>query len=465
MLRSRRCRSRVGALVMLVVTVVAAVPHRPGARAGRAACVFPAVAALTSSTRRHVARWRPAAQQLRAEVSEVAHESFDGALVVKTLGREADGDRAVRRRAPASCATANVARRPGPRPVRPDDGGAAQPRRRSPSCWSAPPGSPTARPTPASLVSHRLPVHPAGASRSARSAGCSPSCRARGRLRPGARAVLEATGETPYGAGRALGRRRRRRGSAVARRRLRLRRHRRRSLPRRHLRRAGRAAPSRVVGPTGSGKSTLAGAARPAGRPGRRARCCSTASTCAGCARAQVSDAGRVRRRSGTFLFDDTVRGNVTLGARRTPTTRSGRRCGPRRPTASSPRCPTGSTPASASAAPRCPAASGSGSRWPAPSSAGRGCWCSTTPPARSTPQVEARDPRRRCAAATRRRPSSSSPTARPPSRWPTRCVSLEHGRVARPRHPRGAAGAPSPGYARAGHAPTSAQATTARRR
>ena len=30
------------------------------------------------------------AQQLRAEVSEVAHESFDGALVVKTLGREGE---------------------------------------------------------------------------------------------------------------------------------------------------------------------------------------------------------------------------------------------------------------------------------------------------------------------------------------------------------------------------------------
>ena len=30
------------------------------------------------------------AQQLRAELSEVAHESFDGAMVVKTLGREAE---------------------------------------------------------------------------------------------------------------------------------------------------------------------------------------------------------------------------------------------------------------------------------------------------------------------------------------------------------------------------------------
>ena len=30
------------------------------------------------------------AQQLRAELSEIAHESFDGAMVVKTLGRETE---------------------------------------------------------------------------------------------------------------------------------------------------------------------------------------------------------------------------------------------------------------------------------------------------------------------------------------------------------------------------------------
>ena len=30
------------------------------------------------------------AQALRAEVSEIAHESFDGAMVVKTLGREVE---------------------------------------------------------------------------------------------------------------------------------------------------------------------------------------------------------------------------------------------------------------------------------------------------------------------------------------------------------------------------------------
>ena len=68
------------------------------------------------------------AQELRAEVSEIAHESFDGAMVVKTLGREAEeterfaakAQRAARRQHP---------RRPDPGGVRPDPGGAAQPRR------------------------------------------------------------------------------------------------------------------------------------------------------------------------------------------------------------------------------------------------------------------------------------------------------------------------------------------------
>ena len=45
------------------------------------------------------------AQQLRAEVSAIAHESFDGALVVKTMGREADETAPVRAPGPASCAT------------------------------------------------------------------------------------------------------------------------------------------------------------------------------------------------------------------------------------------------------------------------------------------------------------------------------------------------------------------------
>ncbi|MCW2946249.1 MAG: transporter related protein [Actinoallomurus sp.] len=51
--------------------------------------VFPAVAGLNVVYQRRLAPIAARAQQLRADVSEVAHESFDGALVVKTLGREA----------------------------------------------------------------------------------------------------------------------------------------------------------------------------------------------------------------------------------------------------------------------------------------------------------------------------------------------------------------------------------------
>src|SRR5919197_4934802 len=51
--------------------------------------VFPAIAALNVVYQRRLAPIAARAQQLRAEVSEVAHESFEGGLVVKTLGREA----------------------------------------------------------------------------------------------------------------------------------------------------------------------------------------------------------------------------------------------------------------------------------------------------------------------------------------------------------------------------------------
>ncbi len=50
--------------------------------------VFPMIAGLNVIYQRRLAPIAARAQQLRAEVSEVAHESFDGALVVKTLGRE-----------------------------------------------------------------------------------------------------------------------------------------------------------------------------------------------------------------------------------------------------------------------------------------------------------------------------------------------------------------------------------------
>ncbi|MFI6822593.1 ABC transporter ATP-binding protein [Micromonospora sp. NPDC050187] len=51
--------------------------------------VFPALFTLNVVYSRRMAPRQARAQQLRAEVSGIAHESFDGALVVKTMGREA----------------------------------------------------------------------------------------------------------------------------------------------------------------------------------------------------------------------------------------------------------------------------------------------------------------------------------------------------------------------------------------
>lgn len=54
------------------------------------ALVFPAVVLANVAYQRRASPLMTKAQQLRAELSEVAHESFDGAMVVKTLGREAE---------------------------------------------------------------------------------------------------------------------------------------------------------------------------------------------------------------------------------------------------------------------------------------------------------------------------------------------------------------------------------------
>lgn len=50
--------------------------------------VFPAVVIVNLAYQRLTSPLMTRAQGLRAEVSEIAHESFDGAMVVKTLGRE-----------------------------------------------------------------------------------------------------------------------------------------------------------------------------------------------------------------------------------------------------------------------------------------------------------------------------------------------------------------------------------------
>ncbi|MDP3892402.1 MAG: ABC transporter ATP-binding protein [Nocardioides sp.] len=52
--------------------------------------VFPMVIGVNIVFQRFVSPLMTQAQALRSELSEVAHESFDGAMVVKTLGREAE---------------------------------------------------------------------------------------------------------------------------------------------------------------------------------------------------------------------------------------------------------------------------------------------------------------------------------------------------------------------------------------
>ena len=55
--------------------------------------LFPTLFGLNVIYSRRMSPRQIRAQQLRAKVSAVAHESFDGALVVKTMGREADESR------------------------------------------------------------------------------------------------------------------------------------------------------------------------------------------------------------------------------------------------------------------------------------------------------------------------------------------------------------------------------------
>ncbi|WP_204032611.1 ABC transporter ATP-binding protein [Micromonospora qiuiae] len=78
----------VGTLVMLV-GAVAALFVTDWALALVGLAVFPALFALNVAYSRRMAPRQARAQRLRAEVSGIAHESFDGALVVKTMGREA----------------------------------------------------------------------------------------------------------------------------------------------------------------------------------------------------------------------------------------------------------------------------------------------------------------------------------------------------------------------------------------
>ena len=79
----------VGVVFMLVVTLGLLFATDP-VLALVGSVVFPAIAVLTVVYSRRMSPLMTRAQQLRGEVSTIAHESFDGALVVKTLGKETD---------------------------------------------------------------------------------------------------------------------------------------------------------------------------------------------------------------------------------------------------------------------------------------------------------------------------------------------------------------------------------------
>ncbi|MBB4765425.1 ABC-type multidrug transport system fused ATPase/permease subunit [Actinoplanes digitatis] len=82
----------VGTLVMIAAAVVSLF-FTDWVLALVGVCLFPALFGLNLVYSRRMSPRQIRAQQLRARVSAVAHESFDGALVVKTMGREADESR------------------------------------------------------------------------------------------------------------------------------------------------------------------------------------------------------------------------------------------------------------------------------------------------------------------------------------------------------------------------------------
>ena len=78
-----------GVVIMLVITAVLLLVTDPFlALIGFA--VLPALLVANFLFQRRMRAVAASAQQLRAEVADIAHESFDAALVVKTLGREDD---------------------------------------------------------------------------------------------------------------------------------------------------------------------------------------------------------------------------------------------------------------------------------------------------------------------------------------------------------------------------------------
>jgi ATP-binding cassette subfamily B protein len=79
----------IGVLFMLAFAVVSMVLTDP-ALAAIGLLVFPAILLVNLLYQRRLSPLATRAQALKGELSGIAHESFDGAMVVKALGREAD---------------------------------------------------------------------------------------------------------------------------------------------------------------------------------------------------------------------------------------------------------------------------------------------------------------------------------------------------------------------------------------
>ena len=295
-----------GAVVMIGITIAVLVAADPWL-ALIGLVVFPLVFAVNAVYSQVMAPRMQRAQQLRAEVSEIAHESFDAALVVKTLGREdVEGRRFTARAEDLRDALVAVGRVRGLF----DPLMEALPTLGTLAVLLIGVGRVAEGATgPGELVSIAylftllaLPIRAIGwvlADLPRALAGFD-------RVTP----VLDATGETPHGSTAAAGRT----GGA--------------ELALRGVEYAfdGAARPTlsgvtfdvaagstvAVVGPTGSGKSTLAGLLVRLVDPGSGQVLLDEVDLRALREGEVSSQAAFVPQ--GTFLFDDTVRGNVTLG-------------------------------------------------------------------------------------------------------------------------------------------------------